>query len=154
MPDIWREATVDAAFHAISLAKKCQYSNSAYWIKQKREKRRVFLQGLWPISQKTQGYQSNEFQAAPKLRDFYERNTEVTWLFCYCCWLEVESGEQGSQDDVNVLSAWGLAGVLCWFLRRDVNSSKIRLSFLYAPALTISIWSFIKAIPFQFRSLT
>ena len=65
------------------------------------------LQGFQPASQETQGYGSNKFWVAHRLRNFYGINTEVTWLFqmisClvvfFLIWFRVaESGEQGSPE--------------------------------------------------------
>lgn len=64
------------------------------------------LQGFQPVSQETQGYRSNEFSVAHRLRDFYGVNTEVIWLFqkigClvvfFLAWIRVAESGTGSPE--------------------------------------------------------
>lgn len=97
------------------------------------------LQGFQLTSQGTQGYRNNEFSVAYRLRNFYGKNTEVVWLFqLVCClvvffliWIRVaELGNKKIRDGMKRLSIWGLASVLCWFLRR--RSCEVRLRLIFA----------------------
>lgn len=68
-------------------------------------------------------------------------NAEVAWLFSWLLssvllpYLDQGSwvrGTKTSKDDMNRLGIWELAGVLCWFLKRAVNScnlGKIKFCF-------------------------
>ena len=72
-----------------------------------KQKEISLLQGFQPASREMQGYWSNEFRVAHRLKGFYEVNVEVVWLFqligClvvfFPIWIRVaESGEQGSLE--------------------------------------------------------
>lgn len=105
---------------------------TAYWIKQNRK--RSLLQGFQPANQVTQGYKSNESRVAHRLRGFNGKNTKITLLFqligClvvfFLIWMRVaESGNKKFRVGSNRPSRWGLAGDLCWLLRRAFHSYKV-----------------------------
>ena len=110
------------------------------------------LQELHPAKLETQGYGSSEFWVANRLEDFMDKYGD--YLFFSANWLP--TGLLSYLDEGNWIRgagssemAWkdlvfgGLAGVLCQFMKRAINSCKVRLSFLYTSVLTISVLSLI-----------
>ena len=103
------------------------------------------LQELHPAKLETQGYGSSEFWVANRLEDFMNKYGDCFFQLTGCLldegnWIRgAESSEMAWKD----LVFGGLAGVLCQFMKRAVNSCKVRLSFLYTSVLTISVLSLI-----------
>lgn len=62
----------------------CQKPNSSHWVKQSRKMR--LLKGFRPVRWDTQGYQSNEFWVAHRLKGFWEGKCR-TYLDFSADWL-------------------------------------------------------------------
>lgn len=116
-------------------------SKTKVCILSKTKQKDEFIVRLQLVNWETQGYGSNEFWVARRLRNFYGINVEVFGFFSwFIAWWISFLTLDGWLSQVNKkvqewherLGTWELAGVLHWFLIGAINSCKSGCLFTYS----------------------